>query len=293
MDKIKKALRRIFYPPAALGIPLVIGAAGLLIFAFTGEHVSPAVEYGSYVLSFYALTVTCLAVPSALGAWKRFREENILVRRYREDLRLRTKISLYASVLMNLAYALFQLALGIYHGSVWFYAFAAYYSLLAGMRLMLAVEIRRTAPGENRIRQWKRYRLCGVLLLGMNLTLGMIVGYIVWQGRTFRHHEITTIAMAAYTFTAMTLAIIDLVKYRKYNSPVLSASKAIRLAAASVSMLTLETAMLTAFGGDESPVFRTVMTAATGTAVCLFVLVMAVTMIVRSAKECKENRNGE
>lgn len=158
---------------------------------------------------------------------------------------------------------------------------------------MLAVEIRRTDPGENRIRQWKRYRLCGVLLLGMNLILGVIVGCIVWQGRTFRHHEVTTIAMAAYTFAAMTLAIIDLVKYRKYNSPVLSASKAIRLATASVSMLTLETAMLTAFGGDESPAFRTVMTAATGTAVCLFVLMMAVTMIVRSAKECKENRNGE
>lgn len=293
MNKIKKVLRKLLFPPAALGIPLVIGAAGLLIYAFTREHVSPAVEYASYALSFYALVIACLAVPTMIGAWKRFRQENILVRRYREDIHLRTKISLYGAILMNLAYALFQLFLGVYHASVWFYAFAAYYSLLAGMRLMLAAETKRGAPGENRLREWKRYRLCGVLLLGMNLTLGVIVGYIVWQGRTFRHHEITTIAMAAYTFTSMTLAIVNLVKYRKYNSPVLSASKAISLAAASVSMLTLETAMLTVFGGDDSPIFRTAMTAASGSAVCLFVLVMAGFMIVRSTKELKENRNGE
>ena len=293
MNKIKKVLQKLLCPPAALGIPLVIGAAGLLLYVFTGNSVSPAVEYASYLLSFYALLITGMAVSSMIGAWKQVCRENILVRRYREDLSLQTKISLYGSILMNLAYALFQLFLGIYHASVWFYAFAVYYSLLAGMRLMLAAETRRGTPGENRLRELKRYRLCGVLLLGMNLTLGVIVGYIVWQGRTFRHHSITTIAMAAYTFTSMALAVIDVVKTRKYNSPVLSATKAIRLAAAVVSMLTLETAMLTAFGGDENSVFRTAMTAATGSVVCLFVLAMAGFMIIRSSKELKENRNGE
>lgn len=110
----------------------------------------------------------------------------------------------------------------------------------------------------------------------MNLALSVIVGYIVWQGRSFRHRKITTIAMAAYTFTALTLAIVNTVKYRKYQSPVLSASKAISLAAASVSMLTLEAGMITVFGGDGDFQFRTYMTGATGAAVCLFVLGLAI-----------------
>ena len=82
----------------------------------------------------------------------------------------------------------------------------------------------------------------------MNLALALIIFFMVYWNRTFNHHEITTIAMAAYTFTALTMAIINIIKYKKYNSPVYSASKAISLASACVSMLTLESTMLTTFG---------------------------------------------
>ena len=113
------------------------------------------------------------------------------------------------------------------------------------------------------------------------------------QGRSFEHHPVTTIAMAAYTFGALTMAIISVLRYRKYESPVFSAAKAISLAAASVSMLTLEAAMLSTFGGESEEGFYTVMTGATGAAVCLFVLGLAIFMIVRSTKEIKEiKRNG-
>lgn len=288
MDKIKGLLGKLLFPPAALGIPLVIAAAGLLIYVFFGGNVSPALEYVSYGLAFYALMVTCLGVPSMIGAWKRFRQENPWMRRYISDVRLRAKISLGSSLTINLGYALFQLCLGIYHSSVWFYAFSCYYFLLAVMRFFLGKETARSEPGANRFRELLLYRFCGILMLLMNLALSVIVGYIVWQGRTFHHHKITAIAMAAYTFTALILAIINTVKYRKYNSPVLSASKAIGLAAASVSMLTLEAAMLTAFGGDDSPTFRVWMTGASGAAVCLFVLGLATYMIARSTREIRK-----
>ena len=136
------------------------------------------------------------------------------------------------------------------------------------------------------------YRFCGVLLLLMNLALLVIVTYIVWLDRGFVHHSITTIAMAAYTFGTLAKAIVNVVKYRKYNSPVFSASKAVSLAAASVSVLTLETAMLTAFGEESGDAFRRIMTAATGAVVCLFVLVLAVYMIVRSTKQINQIKRG-
>ncbi len=293
MNKTKCFLRGLLYPPVFLLAPLVIIAAAMLIYAFTAADVSPILKYGAYGLSAYALVVLCLRFPAGIRAWKRLGQRNAFLRRYRSDVRLRAKISLYSAIAINLVYAVFQLCLGLHHGSVWFYAFACYYFLLSAMRFFLVKETARSAPGENRFRELLLYRFCGILMLLMNVALSVIVGYIVWQGRTFRHHQITTIAMAAYTFTAFTLAIINAVKYRKYKSPVLSASKAISLAAASVSMLTLETAMLTAFGGDDSPQFRAYMTGATGAAVCLFVLVMATFMIVRATKEIqKENIHG-
>ena len=87
----------------------------------------------------------------------------------------------------------------------------------------------------------------------------------------------------------MSTGVRDVIKFRKYKSPVMSAAKAIKLAAALVSMLSLETAMLTQFGSDENPeTFRQIMTGTTGGAVCIIVLAMAVFMIVRSTRQLRE-----
>ena len=74
-----------------------------------------------------------------------------------------------------------------------------------------------------------------------------------------------------------------MIKCRKYKSPVLSASKAIRFASALVALLSLETAMLAQYGNDE--VFRRVMTSLTGAGVCIIVLAMSVYMIVKANRE--------
>ena len=46
--------------------------------------------------------------------------------------------------------------------------------------------------------------------------------------------------MAMYAFYVTVMAVINMVRYRKYHSPVMSAAKAVNLAAALVSMLSLE-----------------------------------------------------
>ena len=72
------------------------------------------------------------------------------------------------------------------------------------------------------------------------------------------------------------------------KSPILSAAKAINLVAAMVSILSLETAMLAQFGGDDDPLFRQVMTGATGGGVCTIVIGMAIYMIWRANKNLKK-----
>lgn len=284
MEKLKTILRKLLFPHMALLIVLVPIAAALLIYAFVFENAHPAVVYGSYFLSAYALTIVCVRAPAIIRKGKTFKEENKYVYRYLTDAHLRVKISLYTSLALNTAYAIFQLGLGFYHASVWFYSLAVYYVLLAVMRYFLLKETVKGKLGVNLLKELLLYRFCGVLLLVMNLALAVIVFYIAWQNRGFEHHPITTIAMAAYTFATLTKAIINVVKYRKYQSSVMSASKVISLVTACVSMLTLETAMLTAFGEQDDPAFRQTMTALTGAAVCLFVLFMAIYMIVRATK---------
>ena len=133
-----------------------------------------------------------------------------------------------------------------------------------------------------------KYRACGWVFLLMNLALTLIIFFMLYWNRTFTHHMITAIAMAAYTFTAFTVAIVNVIKYRKYNSPVFSASKAISFAAACVSMLTLTSTMLTTFNdGTMDALTQKLMLGGVGIAVSGVVVTMAVYMIVVSSKKLR------
>jgi MFS family permease len=234
----------------------------------------------SYVLSFYTLTVWCIQLPRLIPMFRKFREENKYARRFLEDRELRMKVSLYGTLYFNTAYALLQLGLGFWHHTFWYYTLAGYYICLAVMRFFLARYTSSHKPGENQKEELLRYRNCGIVLLLMNLTLSVMVFFMIYWGRTFHHHEITTIALAAYTFTAFTFAVINLIKYRKLKSPVYSAAKVVSLASACVSMLTLEAAMLTAFGDETmNDLTRKLFLGLTGFAVCAFIILMAINMI--------------
>lgn len=288
MERFKKILWKILFPHKAIVILSVPLAAALLIYAFAYENANVIVAYVSYIFSAYSLTIVCAKAPLFFRKMKEAKNRNKYITLYQSDAQLRVKISLYSSVALNILYALLQLFSGFYFHSIWFYALAGYYTLLAVMRFFLLKDARKIVAGKNKFYEYLLYRLCGVLLLLMNLTLGVIVFYIVWQNRGFEYHYIHTIAMAAYTFTAMTLAVLNVIKYRRYESPLMSAARVISLASALVSILSLETAMLTAFGEPGTDSFRQLMTALTGAAVCLLILAMAIYMIIHSTKEIKK-----
>jgi hypothetical protein len=244
--------------------------------------------YISYVLAAYTLTVWCFKIPSLIQFFKTFKNENKYARRWFEDTRLRINVSLYGSLVWNALYGIFQLWLGFYHNTFWFYSLGAYYVCLALMRFFLAKHTSKYEPGEKMYTELLKYRNCGWVFLLMNLALSLIVFFMVYFNRTFEHHMITTIAMAAYTFTTFTYAIVNVVKYRKYNSPVFSASKAISFTAALVSMLTLESTMLTTFSdGTMSAEGQKWMLGLTGGTVSVLVVATAIYMIVTGTKRLK------
>ncbi|MBQ9783002.1 MAG: hypothetical protein IJW44_00600 [Clostridia bacterium] len=293
METLKKLLKHLIYPHIAIILLLIPVCATLLTFSFLRFESDSVFSIVSYVISAYTLTVLCLKTPYLIRFFKRFKENNRYMNRWATDAHLRVKLSLYVSLAMNTAYALLQFGMGLWHHSFWFHSLAIYYLLLVIMRFFLLRDVRGAIPGENRRSELHRYRFCGILLLLMNLALISMVFFITYFGRGVTHHAITTIALAAYTFGAMTLAIVNLIKYRRYQSPLYSAAKVIQLAAASVSMLTLETAMFSAFGGETSAQTRHLMTLLTGIGVCLFVMALAIYMIIHSTKELKKTKTLE
>ncbi len=291
--KIGKAL--LFPHIAVLLFLLPVCTAGLASSMLSLDENDP-VRIGFYALSFYTLTVWCVRVPEIVRFAKTVKTENRYLKRWFSDVRLRTNVTLSGNVVWNGAYAILQLGLGIFHGSAWFYSLALYYASLAVMRFFLVRYTLRRKPGENMREEWHRYRTCGWVFLVLNMALTVMIFYMVYQNRTVRHHEITTITMAAYTFTSFTMAILNVIRFRKYNSPVFSASKVISLTSACVSMLTLEGTMLATFSGTDMPVpTRQLFLGLSGAAVSAFILVMAVCLIVHGNKQIKntESANGK
>lgn len=285
MKKIGKAL---LFPHIAIMIILVPISTVFLVYSmvFLGSESITAII--SYVLAFYTLMIWCVKIPRLIEFFKNFKSENKYARRWFDDARLRVNVSLYGSLVWNAAYAVFQLGLGFWHHTFWYYSMAGYYIVLAVMRFFLVRHTSKHNPGEKMREELIKYRACGIVFLLMNLTLSVMVFFMIYWNRTFNHHEITTIAMAAYTFTAFTRAIINIVKYRKYNSPVYSASKAISLAAACVSILTLESTMLTTFNDGTMDLFtRRLFLGLSGGVISVFIIVMAIYMIVQSNKKIK------
>ena len=284
----KKFGKALLFPHIAIMIILIPIATVFLVYSMVFLGTESVAAIISYVLAAYTLTVWCFKIPYLIHFFKTFKDENKYARRWQDDTRLRVNVSLYGTLIWNTAYAVFQLGLGFWHHTFWFYSMAGYYIALAVMRFFLVRHTSKHKPGEQMKEELIKYRNCGWVFLLMNLTLSVMVFFMVYWNRTFNHHEITTIALAAYTFTAFTMAVINIVKYRKYNSPVYSASKAISLAAACVSMLTLESTMLTTFGdGSMDALTRKILLGSTGGVVSVFIIVMAIYMIVQSSKKLK------
>lgn len=294
LQSMKKLLIKIFFLPPLPTLLISVPAYGLVIYALAGENVEPVIAYISYGLSAYALTITIIGIAGVVRFVRQGIDQHPLVRkalsvplvgRYmREDI-FRAETALYQGFLINLLYAGIKMFSGILYRSVWFVTLAVYYILLAVMRAVLLHYVRKS--WENKDSEWRRYRLCGFILLLMNVALTGIIILIIEQNSGFEYPGVLIYIMAMYAFYATITAVRNVVKCKRYGSPVMSAAKVINLTAALVSMLSLETAMLTQFGAADDPMFRQIMTACTGMGISMIVLGMAVYMIVRSTKQLK------
>lgn len=288
MERFKKILNRLLFPGIVVVLISVPVATVLLIYIFlNGEEYSP-LAYAAYLVSAYSLTIVCAAIiKMPKDGFKTALHGNPYIHRYLTDAPFKVHVSLYISLGINLLFAAMKLFFGARYRSVWFGTLAVYYIMLAVMRFLLLRHVNRSGIGKDFVSELRRYRLCGAILLLMNAALLGVVILVVIDKEGFYYEGYLIYVVAMYAFYNIITAVKDLIKYRRFQSPVLSASKAIKLAAALVSMLSLETAMLAQFGEESGEQFRLIMTGLTGCGVCLIVLGTAVFMLRQSGKQLK------
>lgn len=286
----------LFIPIWLIAVLTVLSVVGLVLVFVNGWETTP-VAYTVYVMAFYTLCVAsvfCIMVlPQKYGKMKKKILENPLGNRYATDPVFRTKLSLNLALGINLLYVAIHVLSWYLYQSWWFVCLAVYYVILSLTRFLLVRHVRLNDIGINRYGELKRALACSYIMLLLNFFLTGAVMMMLFQNKGFAYHGVLIYIVAMYTFYTTVHAIIDLVKYRSFASPVMAASKVITMAAALVSMLNLETAMFAEFGSDMSKEDQKLMIILTGAGISIAVIAMAVYMITRCIKEMKKIRKKE
>lgn len=297
MGDWKEIGKKLLFPPIwAVILLTVICAVALLEIFINGWEMSPF-AYISYVLSFYTLTVLCImcwkVIPGYYKDVKSKMHNNKYIHRYMTDAVFKSNVGLYGSLAINLIYVVVNAVSGYLYQTYWFAIFAVYYAIIAMMRFLLVRYVIKNPIGNNHLGELKRARLCACILMTVNLALSGAVLMMVFFDRGFQYQGFLIYVIAMYTFYITVAAIRDMIKYRKYQSPILSITKVIKMASALFSMLFLETAMFAQFGADTSADVKRLMIMLTGAGISIVVISMAIYMIMGTTKQIKSYQNNK
>ncbi len=114
------------------------------------------------------------------------------------------------------------------------------------------------------------------MILAVPLAGTVILSVVRDRGRKL--HMIVMIAMAAYAFTKVTLAAINLIKSRRSKSATLITLRNISFADAFVSIFALQRSMLVSFEGMTETEIQ-IMNAVLGSAVCVTVFLLGLNLV--------------
>lgn len=299
MKKAKMILYRLIHPVnwVLCFLPPVSFAA--LIFIFAAKKEDSAVAYPIFVLSAYSLTILIAALPSLAGRLKQVKEKlwshsrliqkissTTFGKKYLNDHLFRSNISIYQGMAINFAYMLFRFATAVQYRSVWFFSMAVYYLVLCMMKAYLVFSYQRRKQ-KGQTYEFQCYRWTAGILFLLNIPMGGMIILMIQTDSGFTYPGYLIYLSALYTFYMMILSVINLIKFQKMGSPILSASKVLNFVSALMSVLGLQTAMISRFS-FEGEAYRKMMNTITGTAVFATVIVTIIVMFIRSSKSKKE-----
>ena len=274
--------RWVFPLPVGLEALLFVACGGGLIWVFVNALEAWWPAYILYFLSAYLLTALCCKLPGAVRRKKEWLKQHPQVEDVLKNEELRFSLGLYLQQFVNFAYGIFKIITGLVVGSAWIGADGIYNFVQALIQLFQL--LRRKKPGDLR-QQWRSYRLCGVLILLMHLTLIGIVFQVVNWNRAESSGEIMIITTAAFAFYKFISSFIDLAKDRKHIRPIDSSVRMLELSQAIFAMFSLQAGLLHTFGTGED--WEHWLNLAVGCLVCLLTDAMGIYMIRRANREMK------
>lgn len=290
---MKEKLKRIVFPHTFLIFLLFNGSVAGLILIFRNNFETHPVAYFVYTLSSYMLITVCVRVPAIVKKIKDILHANKYTDMYLTDKDLRMRISLYRGLLITLVFAMFKIILGFVYKSSWFFAMAGYNVILSLMRFVIIYRSQKKGLSEyeERKRGLQSYRVCGWLVMILNIAVSVIIFMVIVQKETIHYNMIAAIGLAAFTFYCFTRAVMNMIKYRKGTNLVYAAVKRIDMVKAIVSVFTLQVTMLTTFEGKGETINVEQLNIFTGIIVIIAINTIGAMMLYRVKRDFNKLEN--
>lgn len=240
----------------------------------------------SLAYSVYLIIPNLPKFKKQLISWLESREFTHLILR---NFGFRTVVFAIGSFLMSLLFSGFNAYMGIKNRSIWYGALAAFYIALAFLRGGVLgyhkKKIAKKIQNDEYIKA-KVYRNSGIITLILNIALSSAIAQMIFDDAHFTYMGWTIFAYAAYAFYKITMSIIALIKAHKQTDLTITAIRNINIVDALVSILALQTALLTMF--SEGEINISIFNTLTGIAVSLLSVGIGIYMIVSANNKMKE-----
>lgn len=286
LDSLLRIIKKLLFPRLWMIIILLgVSVFGLLSILINHNDLT-VFAYFLYMISAYTLIVIVIKI---LGVYLQIKTKiykNKYIQKYINDKQYRGEIMIYIGLLMNLIYVIFRMTTAYIYQSVWFLSIGFYYFVLCLVRFHLLRKVKKTL---NNKKQLYTYKMTGYLIILLNIAmLGMIIQMMVGN-KSYIYPGYIIYVSALYTFYDFINAIINIITYKKFNNPILSASKLLNLTGAMMSVYTLQTAMLSQFSINQQQ-FTDMMNTITGISVIILTFVIALYMIITAQQSINRKR---
>lgn len=292
-NTFRRFLKKLNNPPKWVG--LIIGATALIalplsILILTISHAYKVQAIIACVISglifIYAAIVTVNYLIHLRRKVLKVADRYEFTRNLHKDYAFRSIFFSACAFLCNLGYTVFLAALAFLYNSVWYGALAVYYIMLAASRGGILAQNnkheRKYKYDYHSLQKAKvgTYRYCGIMMLALTVALGVSVVELLLGG------EPRTASGFVYVFAAVAVykvvnAIVQFVRSSKRDDLAVRSVWYINLAVTLVSVLTLQTVILSAYPTSIDPA---IFNGITGFLVCLITLGIGAFMIVHSVR---------
>lgn len=277
---------------------LVISTIFLLSYSLGTNNPNSLIKYFSYLYSTYTFIVIIFNIKrfylyfksklfnaKVYKKIKAFLYKNKYLKKYFEDIRFKNIVNLCASAIINLTFIFLKFINGILNKSVWFISLSLYYFILTLTKIILLNSLKEYKKEI----EYKVYCHIGWFIMVLNIALVIMIIQMVKSNVAIVYGGYVIYLTAIYTFYLIINAIRNVIKYRKYNSPILSSIKNINLLTACVSVLMLQTTMIATFDNNHLEYMR-LMNSITGSIVSIITLTISIVMIIKGQKNINKQK---